>query len=157
MNRTSAVTAFIGSPLLSEYAQLKMDTIATLLALAVEGPVQKAAFELVAPSYSQQEAEAIWTSWAPHFAPPSDHPLAGGTLLRDTILQAICTTYPSAKQTREVAAILVNDLAAVVATHTFVAHTAADLTDEEMEVNTHHSRFTQARAFLHLSFHSPRV
>jgi len=86
MERANAVTAFIGSPLLPNPAQLRVDNIATLLALAVEGPAQKAAFKLFSLAYSQQEAEAIWTSWAPHFAPPPDHPLAEGTLLKDTIL-----------------------------------------------------------------------
>jgi hypothetical protein len=56
--------------------------------------------------------------------------MAGGTLFRDTILQAICTPYPTTKQAREVACVLVNDLAAVVANQTFVAHTAAELSDE---------------------------
>jgi len=87
----------MGSPLLPEPTRLKVGSIATLLALAVDGPVQKAAFKLIAPTYSQQEAEAIWFDWAPHFAPPPDHSLAGGTLLRDTILQVLCTPYPTTK------------------------------------------------------------
>ena len=81
--------------------------------------------------------------------------MAGGTLLRDTILQALCTLYLTTNQAREVAATPVNALAAAVATFTFVAHTAAELFDEEMEVNTHHSRLTQAWAFLPLSPNSP--
>ncbi len=96
--RANAVTAFIGSPLIPEPDQLKVDNIATMLSLSVEGPAKKAAFRLFAPAYSQQEAEAeaeaIWISRAPHFAPPNDHPLSGGTLLRDTILQALCTFFP---------------------------------------------------------------
>ena len=52
------VTAFIGSPLLHEPAQLRMDNIATLMALTVDGPVQKSAYKLIAPTYSQQEPEA---------------------------------------------------------------------------------------------------
>jgi hypothetical protein len=59
MDRASVVTAFIGSPLLPEPNPLKVDDIATLLALAVSGPVQKVAFKLFTPTYSQQEAEAI--------------------------------------------------------------------------------------------------
>jgi hypothetical protein len=153
--RANVVTAFICSPLLLELAQLKMDHIATLLALAVEGLVQNAAFKLLALAYSHQEAEAIWTSWAPHFTPPSDHPLTGGMLLRDTVLLALCTPYPIAKHVREAAAILVNALAAAMATQTFVDRTAADLLDEEMEVNIHHSRFPRAWAYLPLFSHSP--
>jgi hypothetical protein len=53
------VTAFMGSPLLPEPNQLRMDDIATLLTLAVDGPVRKAIFKLLAPTYYQQEAEAI--------------------------------------------------------------------------------------------------
>jgi hypothetical protein len=36
-----------------------MDNIAASMALAVDGSVQKAAIKLLAPAYSQQEAEAI--------------------------------------------------------------------------------------------------
>ena len=64
MDRASVVTAFIGSPLLPEPNPLKVDNIAILLALAVDGPVKKTAFKLLAPTYSQQEAEAIWIAWA---------------------------------------------------------------------------------------------
>jgi len=117
----------MGSPLLLEHKQLRVDHIATLLALAMDGPVQKAAFKLLALAYSQQEAEAIWTAWAPHFAPLPDNPLAGGTLLWDTMLQTLCTHYPTAKHAKEAACKLINDIAASVATRTFAAHTAADL------------------------------
>jgi hypothetical protein len=41
--------------------------------------------------------------------------LAGGTLLRDTILQALSTPYPTAKQTKEAAATVFNAMAAGVA------------------------------------------
>ena len=57
--RANVVTAFVGSPLLHEPNQLKVDHNVNLLALAVNGPVQKAAIKLLAPSYSQQAAEAI--------------------------------------------------------------------------------------------------
>jgi hypothetical protein len=51
---------FIGSPLLHGHAKLRMNNIATLLALAVDGPVENAAFQLLTPAtYSQQEAESI--------------------------------------------------------------------------------------------------
>ena len=73
-------------------------------------------------------------AWAPYLAPPPDHPLAGGTLLRETIMQSLCTPYPTTKLAREVAGKLVDDIAKTVVTQTFVAHTAADLSDEEMEV-----------------------
>ena len=59
LDRANVVTAFMGSPLLLEPKQLRVDNIATLLALAVHGPVEKAAFKLLAPIYSHQEAEAI--------------------------------------------------------------------------------------------------
>ena len=145
------VTAFLGSSLLPEPSHLKMNNIATSPALAVDGPVQKAAFKLLAQTYSEQEVEAIWIAWAPHLAPPPDHPLAGGTLLRDTILQALCTPYLTTKHAREAAGRLVNHLATVVATQTFVAHTAADLSDEEMEVTIHPSHPVQAWAYFPLS------
>ncbi len=38
LDRATVVTFFIGSPLLLEPNQLRVDDIATLLALAVEGP-----------------------------------------------------------------------------------------------------------------------
>ena len=107
-----------------------MDHIARVLSLAVDGPVHKAAIKLLTPAHYQQESEAIWTVWAPHLAPPPDHPLAGGTLLRDIILQALCTPYPTSKQAREAVGKLVDDIAKVVATQTSVAHTVADLLDE---------------------------
>jgi len=96
-NAANAVTAFVASPLHPEPNQLKVDHVATMLSLAGDGPVHKAAIKLLAPAYSQQEAEAIRTAWAPHLARPPDHPLAGGTLLRDIILQALCTPYPTTK------------------------------------------------------------
>ena len=59
LDRADEVTAFIGSPLFLEPAQLRMDNTVALLALAVDGAVQKASFKLLALAYSQQEAEAI--------------------------------------------------------------------------------------------------
>jgi hypothetical protein len=56
LDRANVVTAFVASPLLREPTQLKVDHIATLLALAVDGPVQKAAIKLLALAYSHQEA-----------------------------------------------------------------------------------------------------
>jgi len=56
LDRANVITAFVGSPLLLEPNQLKADNIATFLALAVDGPVQKATFKLLAPTYYQQEA-----------------------------------------------------------------------------------------------------
>ena len=88
---------------------------------------------------------------APHFDPPPDHPLAGGTPLRNTIMQALYTPYPTTKHEREVVGILIIDLAAAVETQTFVAHTAAELFDEEMEVTIHPTHFVQAWAYLPLS------
>jgi len=125
--RTNVVAAFMGSPFLPKPNQLRADHIANLLAHGVDGPVQKVAFKLLATAYSQQEAKAIWTAWAPHLAPPLTTSLAGCTLLRDTVLQALCTHYPTTKHSNEAACKLVNDLAAAVATHTFAVHTAADL------------------------------
>jgi len=91
MAHANTVTAFVASPLLHEPNQLRVDHITTLLVLAVDGPVHKAVVKLLAPAYPQQEAVAIWTTWAPHLAPPFGLPLAGGTLLRDTIVQSMCT------------------------------------------------------------------
>jgi hypothetical protein len=48
-------------------------------------------------------------------------------------MQALCTSFPTAHHTREAAATLVNAVAAALTTQTFIAHTAADLEDEEME------------------------
>ena len=53
------VTAFVASPLLPKPNQLKVDHIATLLALAVDGPVHKTAINLLALADSQKEAKAI--------------------------------------------------------------------------------------------------
>jgi hypothetical protein len=146
MLRANAAPAFIGSPLLPEPDRLRVDNIATLLSLSVEVPVQIATLRLLSPTYSQHEVEAIWTSWAPHFAPPNGHPLSGGTLLRDTILQALWTAFPTATHTKEAAATLVGAVAAAVTTHTFLAHTATDLDDEEMEVTTPPSPYNPTRA-----------
>ncbi len=79
--------------------------------------------------------------------------MAGGTLLRATILQALCTSYPTPKQVREAAVTLVNALAAAVSTQAFIAHTAEDLDDEEMEVTNPHSHHTQTCAYPFFSPH----
>ena len=94
--RANAITAFGAFPLLPEPNHLKPDHITDLFALAVDGPLHKAAIKLFAPAYSQHEAETIWTAWAPHLAPPLDHPLAGGALLRETIMLTIPPPYPTA-------------------------------------------------------------
>jgi len=52
LDRANVVTAFLGSSLLPEPSHLKMNNIATSPALAVDGPVQKAACKLLAPTYS---------------------------------------------------------------------------------------------------------
>jgi hypothetical protein len=91
MDRANVVTAFMVSPLLPEPNHLRVDYITTLLALAVDGPVHKAAIKLLALAYFQQEAAAIWLAWAPHLAPPLGHLLAKGTPLPETIMQSTCT------------------------------------------------------------------
>jgi hypothetical protein len=154
MARANAVTAFMAFPLLLEPNQLRADHIIALMALAVDGHVHKAAIKLLAPAYSQQEAEAIWTAWAPHHAPSPGHPLAGGTLLLETIMQSLYTPYPTAKLARDAADRLLNDIAKAVVTHTFVAHTAADLPDEEMEVLPHPSRFGHIQSYFQPLGHS---
>jgi hypothetical protein len=111
--RKDAVMAFVASPLLPEPSQLRADHITALLALAVDGLVHKAAIKLLALAYSQLEAKAVWTAWAPHLSPPRDHPLARGTLLRDTIIQSLCTPYPTTKLARGAASKLVDDIAKV--------------------------------------------
>jgi hypothetical protein len=78
--RADAVTAFMASSLLPEPNHLKVDHISALMSLALDGHVHKAAVKLLAPAYPHQEAESIWTAWAPHLFPPPDHPLAEGTL-----------------------------------------------------------------------------
>ena len=50
---------------------------------------------------------------------------------------------------------MINALAAAVTTQTFIAHTAVDLEDEEMEVTTPHSHYTQPWAYSLLCSHSP--
>ena len=136
MVHANAVTAFVASPLLFEPTQLRLNHITALLALAVDGPVHKVAIKLLAQAYSQQEAETIWTAWAPHLAPAPGRPLAGGTLLRDTIMQSVCTRYPTTKSAKEVAGKLVDDIAKAVVTQTFVHHTAADFFDERGDEST---------------------
>jgi hypothetical protein len=104
------------------------------MALAVDGPKHKATIQLLAPAYSQKEAESIWTVWASRLSPPLDHPLAEGTLLQETVLQNLLTPFPSTKLSREAAKKLVDDIAKAVTIQTFVTHTATDISDEEMEV-----------------------
>ena len=62
-------------------------------------------------------------------------------------MQALCTLYPAAKHAREAAGKLFDDIVKAVATQTFVAHTAANLSDEEMEVIPHPSRFVQVWSY----------
>jgi hypothetical protein len=58
LTRDEAITTFMGSPILSEPDQLRVDHISALLALAVDGPIQKTAIQFLAPEYSQKAAEA---------------------------------------------------------------------------------------------------
>ncbi len=60
--RTNAVTAFVASPLLPEPNLIRVDHNATVLALAIDGSFHNEAVKLLAPAYSQQEAEAIWSA-----------------------------------------------------------------------------------------------
>jgi len=62
-------------------------------------------------------------------------------------MQALCTLYPAAKHAREAAGKLFDDIVKAVATQTFVAHTAANLSDEEMEVIPQPSRFVQVWSY----------
>ncbi len=48
--------------------------------------------------------------------------------------------HPTVKAAREAANNFVDDIAKAVVTQTFVAHSAADLPDEEMEILPHPSR-----------------
>ena len=48
-------------------------------------------------------------------------------------MQSLFTPYPTAKSAREAAGKLVDDIAKAVFTQPFVAHTAADLSEEDME------------------------
>jgi len=87
-------------------------------------------------------------AWAPHLAPPYDHLLAGGTLLRETIMLTICTPYPIAKSVRAAPVDkIVDDIAKAVITHAFVAHMTEDLSDEEIEILPHPSHFGYIRSY----------
>ena len=56
-------------------------------------------------------------------------------------MQSLCIPYPTAKLAREAACKLVDNIAKAVLTQTFIAHTVADLSDEEMEVTSYASHF----------------
>jgi len=101
----------VASPLLPERIQLWDNHISALLALAVDGQIHKAAIKLLAPTYSHQEAEAVWAVWAPHLSPSPNHPLAVGKLLRDAIVHILHTPCPKVKFAREDASKLVDDTA----------------------------------------------
>ena len=81
------------------------------------------------------------------------HPLAGGTLLHETIMQSLCTPYHTAKLAREAAKKLVDNIAKAVLTHIFIGHTAADLSDKEMEVTLCASHFDHIWFHFHLPNH----
>jgi len=68
----------------------------------------------------------------------------------------LCTPYPTAKSARKAACKLVDDIAKVVVTHASVAHTAEDLSDEEMEVLPHPSHFGYIRSYSPPPSHSLR-
>ena len=65
------------------------------------------------------------------------------------------TPYPSAKLAREVASKLVDDIAKAVTTQIFVAHTATDPSDEEMEIMLGSSHFDHIWTYSHLPGLSP--
>jgi len=71
-------------------------------------------------------------------------------------MQSLCTPYPTTKLAREADGKLVDDIAKAVVTHTFVAHTAADLSDEEMELIPHPSHFGHVRCYFQPLGHSFR-
>jgi len=56
---------------------------------------------------------------------------------------------------RDIASKLFDDIAKAVLANTFVAHTAKDLFDEEMEVNFFASHPDHTRSHFHLPDHSP--
>jgi len=58
-------------------------------------------------------------------------------------MQSFCTPYPTTKLAREVAGKLFDDIAKAVVTQTFATHTAADLSDKEMEVTPRSSHLGQ--------------
>jgi len=64
-------------------------------------------------------------------------------------MQSLCTPYPTAKSAREATGKLVDDIAKAVVTRTFVAHTAEDMSEEEMEVPPHPSHFDHIWPFFH--------
>ena len=127
-----------------------MDHISALLALAVNGLIHKESIKLLAPPYSQQEAEFVWAAWAPRLSPPPNHPLAAGTLLRDAFMQTMRILYPSAKLAKKACSKLVDDIPKAVLTQTFVTQTTTDLSDEEMEVTLCAPHFDHIWSHSHL-------
>jgi hypothetical protein len=89
----------------------------------------------------------------PH--PLTTYFLARGTLLREAIIHSLCIPYPTTKPAREAAKKLVDDIANAVLTQIFVAQTAPDLSDGEMEVTLCASHLDNIWSHIHLPDHSP--
>ena len=85
------MAAFLEAPFFPEASQLRVDHITALLALLLEDPLRFAAINLICKSYSEGDANYIWTQWVPHIQLPvftcaPSHPLAEGNLAMDNIL-----------------------------------------------------------------------
>jgi hypothetical protein len=70
-------------------------------------------------------------------------------------MQNVLTPYPSAKLASEAASYLVDNIAKVVLTPTFMTHTATDLSDEEMKVKPWALHFDHEWSPSHLHGLSP--
>jgi hypothetical protein len=78
--------AFLEAMFLSAPNQLRIDHITALLALLTGEPLRAA---VLYPSYTPANVTYIWSIWEPHIKPPSIHPLAEGTLAKDTVLSLL--------------------------------------------------------------------
>jgi len=105
------------------------------LALAVDGPIHKAAIKLLAQAYPHQEAESVWDAWAPHLSSP---PTTRWPRARYFGTQVCKPCAPPAPRPSWRGRLPANSsmiyIEKAVLTQIFVTHTATDLSDEEMGV-----------------------
>ncbi len=87
-----------------------MDHITFLLALVLGEDVQEAAAKLLMPAQTPDQAATLWPVWAPHFSPPSGHPLTGENAIRDMDVSTLISVYKSKAAGMNAAKVLLDSI-----------------------------------------------
>ena len=130
------MAAFQEATFLPDPSQLRLDRIAALMALLLGEPLRTSALELLYPSYTSADSTYIWPVWEPHIRPPKIHPLAEGTLTRDTVLALLRRDYIASEDAAGDNQALTNLVVISIPVETFILYTVVTLQEEERAVRT---------------------